>query len=584
MDFSTKTQALKQKIRFILFKYKTPFRIFAGLLVIILILISFFIVTSVSQKRSKNKENNELVFFKSAYVPDQLVVELKSAYTKSELELIQRTFDKLGVIGQQKAYEADKDYLNNFYILQFKEGTDLVNAKSTLDATGIIEASHPNYILTIQDIPNDQYFPNQWDMPKIGMPDVWNTVKGSNNITVAVIDTGIDLTHPDFAGRTIIKGPNYANCANRDPRTKFCLDPPTFDPNDDNGHGTHVAGTIGAVTNNGIGVAGMNWNVTLMAIKSVKADGDGIMTDNINAIQYAMANGVKVINMSLTSGKGQVVRCSDSDMRDLARTIQDAVSQGITVVVAAGNENQDASNEIPPSCPGVITVGATNEQDQRWPKSNYGSDVAIAAPGVDIVSTYKNGTYASSNGTSMAAPHVAGAAALLLSKKNMKPSEIKNCLVNNADTILTDQPIGRRLNVSGAVSNCINPISTILSITPQASPSPTIVSLPNTVIVENPATPIYSSPNTSQPPIAQANPQTPLTVIGQTTTMYNVQLNTGQTGWVAKTSVTVPSPTTALVTNAPTKSAQTKTYTCRQAKGFTPTGAIQIGNLICTPN
>lgn len=569
-------------------------RVIIFLVVIILLLIPVvFLVISKDTKRVA-KIKDEFDYFGALYVPDQLIVRLKEEYTAEDLVLLDRKFNELGVVGQEKAYDSDKSYLVNYYILKFKSGTDLRAAKKDLDSTGIIEDSHPNYIFVIQEVPNDPYYNYQWDLTKIGMPEVWDLASGGSNIKVAVIDTGIDYTHPDFVGRTILKGPNYAYCpGNRNSKTGFCLSPPGVDPMDDHGHGTHVAGTIGAVTNNSTGIAGINPKVTLMAIKTMKNDGKGEMSDNVNAMQYAIEHGANVMNMSLTSSKSRKpLPCSK--VPELQDTINDAISKGIIVVVAAGNSNEDAANEIPTSCSGVIVVGATDAADKRWitnlaTASNYGSRIDISAPGVNIISTYKNGGYSQNTGTSMAAPHVAGAAALLLSlKPKMSFIEIKNCLVNNADSITTDLPIGKRLNVLKAVTACAAKPSP--SPTPTLPPTTTPSDSEKTIVI-NPSLPvstfIYAAPASASNPVAQVNPGTALDVISENQSWYQVKAGT-TTGWVAKANAVTPTPTSSptpipsrggTINLSPTPA---KTYNCSMAKGAVPSGAIQIGNLICT--
>ncbi len=247
---------------------------------------------------------------------------------------------------------------------------------------------------------------------------------GNVNADIAILDTGIDLNHPDlnvYAQKTFVAGTSTAN--------------------DDNGHGTHVAG-IAAAIDNSIGVVGVAPGARLWAVKVLDKSGAGALSDVIAGIDYitAHANEIDVVNMSFGC------QC---DSTALNSAVSNAIAAGITFVAAAGNSGADASTFHPASDPNVIAVGAIADSDGRCggmgPSTQYGNDdtfatfsnygpkVAIAAPGVNILSTYSGGTYTTLSGTSMAAPHVAGAAALYkASHPNASPAEVKSALTNSA--------------------------------------------------------------------------------------------------------------------------------------------------------
>ncbi len=550
-------------------------------IVFLLIIFSFglFFISAQDTNRSEPPQN---FFFSSSYEPDQLIVKLKSNYTKEELLVLDKAFSQAGVLGQQKAYKSKKSYLNDYYLLKFKKDTNLPKAKSILDSTGQIEVSHPNYIFQIQsEVPNDPYYSRQWDFARIGMPAAWDITRGSENIKVAVIDTGIDYNGEEFVGRKIVKGENFAYCKSARNKNGFCMSAPGRDPLDDHGHGTHVAGTIGAMSNNGLGVAGMLWNTTLLAIKTMKSDGRGDMSDNVDGLANAMELGARVINMSLTSGKGTNL-CSN--VPELQKTIDDAVSRGIVVVVAAGNENQDASNEAPPSCSGVIVVGASTMDDKRWPSSNYGPRVDISAPGAGIISSFTGNRYAINDGTSMAAPHVAAAAALILSiNPALTPRAVLSCLVDNADSINTDKPIGKRLNVAKALSACsgikISPASAVVA--PAGLQKVVVGSLPADV---------YLNPSTASPKIGLANPGAAYSFEDENDSWLLIKLQNGTSGWISKTLASKtnvnagPTEASQNIQQKVTTPASSKTYTCRMEGDTSARGTITIGNLICTQN
>ncbi|MDN4595292.1 S8 family peptidase [Polycladomyces subterraneus] len=224
---------------------------------------------------------------------------------------------------------------------------------------------------------------------------VWNAKPVSNagkGVRVGVIDTGIDLTHPDLRGN--IKG-------------GVNLIKPSASPQDDNGHGTHVAGIIAAI-NNRIGVVGVAPAAQLYAIKVLNSRGVGTLSTLIKGIEWAIDHGMHIVNISIGGGT--------SVPGNLVAAINAAVNRGILVVAAAGNNGQANGKgnnvEVPAKIPGAVAVAALAKNNHRAPFSATGPEVDIAAPGVRILSTFKGGRYAVLSGTSQAAPHVAGAAAV----------------------------------------------------------------------------------------------------------------------------------------------------------------------------
>ena len=321
-------------------------------------------------------------------------------------------------------------------------------------------------------IPNDEYFDLQWHLINSGQaggldnedilaPEAWSRRSTSPNITVAVIDTGIQLDHPDLINNIWINsdeiyGNGFDDDGNGYVDDSYGWNFPASSPvpfADE--HGTHVAGIIGAEGNNGIGVTGVSWDVQIMPLDVFNGAKGASDNDIINAIYYAANNGADVINMSL----GQTVEnanLSDYEFYDpygyssYYNALTYAVSQGITVVIAAGND--DLNNDLHLSIPaafseeieGVISVAAlSNSGDLSW-YTNYGSTVTIAAPGGnadgsvigEIISTVPNSDYYGISGTSMASPIVAGSAALVKAENNnLSPANIESVLTNSADKI-----------------------------------------------------------------------------------------------------------------------------------------------------
>ena len=334
-----------------------------------------------------------------------------------------------------------------------KRGRTLAAVKS-LQAMPDVEYVQPNYIYRIAaTTPADPLYPQQWhyfdngsaagqSLGGIGLPDVWAANTGKSSVVVAVLDTGILPDHPGIAGSPnllagydMISDSFMANDGDgRDPdptdpgdgvQAGECGGGLPLNAEEDSWHGTHVAGTIGVgKSNSGIGVTGVNWNVKILPVRVLGKCG-GTTADIADAIRWAAGisvpgvpdntNKAAVINMSL-AGDGA---CSDDQVTQSA--INDAVRAGVSVVVAAGNSAQDASRETPAGCNNVISVAASDPRGYLVTRySNFGSTVKIMAPGGDTQSDQKNGVlsmvkggYAYYNGTSMAAPHVAGVAALL---------------------------------------------------------------------------------------------------------------------------------------------------------------------------
>jgi hypothetical protein len=334
-----------------------------------------------------------------------------------------------------------------------------------------VQYAEPNYIVHSFQTPNDPLFPSMWSLLNTGQnsgtagadikaTQAWNLSTGSSNVVIAVIDTGVDYNHPDLA-TNVFTGPICPGgvvCHGIDTVTGTVQSP--NDPFDDNGHGTHVSGTIGALGNNAVGVTGINWNVTILPCKFLDASGAGNVGDAIKCLDF-------IKSLKDTQGLNIVASNNSWGGFDFSQALQDAIDRqrqsGILFIAAAGNDfsDNDARPVYPASfpLPNVIAVAATDRNDQRAFFSNTGHhSVHLGAPGQDILSTLPGASYGLDSGTSMAAPHVTGVAALLAAQDPTRDwRAIRNLLLAGGDPTpaLQNTVSGRRLNAFGAMT-CTN--------------------------------------------------------------------------------------------------------------------------------
>ncbi|MGS0891397.1 S8 family peptidase [Burkholderia stagnalis] len=324
-----------------------------------------------------------------------------------------------------------------------------------------VDYAEPDHPMKVRDTPSDPDYSQQWYFSDptagIDLPAAWNTTKGSPAVVTAVLDTGY-RPHPDLVGNLL---PGYSFISNVNTsnngltRGPDATDPGdwvtqqelndasgpyyqcTDEPKDSSWHGTRVMGVIGATANNGIGVAGVSWLGRILPVRVLGKCG-GVTSDIADAMRWAAGipvTGVpdnptpaKIINLSL----GGVGACSTT----FQQAIDDVNAKGVTVVVAAGNDGLSTGLDQPANCRGVISVGATDTTGRRASFSNFGSDVTLSAPGVNILSTANTGTttpgadnYSLANGTSLATPQVTGVAALMLAANgNLTPTQIQQKL------------------------------------------------------------------------------------------------------------------------------------------------------------
>lgn len=305
--------------------------------------------------------------------------------------------------------------------------------------------AEPDYrIYASSTTPNDPDYTSgyQWAIDKIDLPEAWDITKGSSSVVVAVIDSGIDGDHPDLAGRI-----NTGLC--RDFTSGYAVS--TGVPTDDCGHGTHVAGIIGAAGNNGIGVSGACWNVSLVSLKVLNEEREGYSSYAAMAIDYARAQNIPIINFSIT-WEGVRGESGEEGEGALKTAIQEYVKRGL-FVCAAGNETgnidaPDAENTDIICYPAsydfrnMIVVGASTKEDEKWVEGmDYASNdglisVDLFAPGANIYSTINTGRYGYMSGTSMASPYVAGVAALIRAEyPEMAMEAIRVAILRSVDIV-----------------------------------------------------------------------------------------------------------------------------------------------------
>jgi len=341
------------------------------------------------------------------YVPGQLIVKFRkhTPFAKRHQAL-----------AESRMALAKSLTLPDYALVTFPPDRDVRLMAASLARNPAIELAEPNYYRYADFAPNDPYYPYQWHLPKIQMPSAWDVSNGAG-VTVAVVDTGVayedfDLyaRAPDLEGTTFVTGTDVVNDDDH--------------PNDDNSHGTHTAGTIAQTTNNGMGVAGIAYGAKIMPVKVLDSDGSGTDAWVAEGIMWTVDHGAQVINLSLGG------RYPSSILEDAVNYAYDA---GVTVVAAAGNDNRSVS--YPAAYENCIAVGAVRYDETRSYYSNYGSALDLVAPGGDltvdqngdgfgdgilqqtfnpITKDYDDFGYWFFEGTSMAAPHVSGVAALLM--------------------------------------------------------------------------------------------------------------------------------------------------------------------------
>lgn len=311
-------------------------------------------------------------------VRGQLVLRPKAGASQSA---VSRALAKAGVRNRRRMHGVRGEVVN-------MPARELANAERQLRLSGLFKSVERDYLASVAAIPNDPNFPSQWGLPRTGVPAAWNHSIGGASATVAVLDTGVDLTHPDLIG-SLLPGYDFIN--------------DDADPTDDHGHGTRMSGIIAATWNNSVGIAGVAPASSLIPVKVLADDGIGPYSAIAEGITWATDQGARVINLSLSGSSA-------------SQALQDAVSyalaNGAVCIASAGNDG--SSDAIyPAATSGAVAVGAIDEFDNHAWFSNTGAWLSHSSPGVSVLTTDLGGGYAPSSGTSPAAAFSSGVFSLL---------------------------------------------------------------------------------------------------------------------------------------------------------------------------
>ena len=366
-------------------------------------------------KKVRHPEQNEGT---SHYLVDHVVVKFRGEPTEQQLAQIQEDIGCRRVRRLGYTYVFESERLNAKQMMDYfrdRWNPEYVEPHYIYLTNGIKRTSGQSRAQSDEEstfAPNDELFAAyQWNLPNIGTLKGWQLGKGSEAVKVAVIDTGVDLDHPDLAGR-LAEGINLVD--------------ENAPPEDDVGHGTHVAGIIAATVDNYEGVAGMSWYNQVMPIKVLDHTGAGSTYDVARGIIWATDNGASVINLSL----GNYV-----DAEFLHDAIRYAYDRDVVLIAATGNDNTEDPG-YPAAYPEVLAVSATDSSKRRSVFSNYGDYLDVVAPGETIASTYFENQYAALSGTSMASPHAAALAAMIRSlNPDLTNEEVMDIMRKSADDL-----------------------------------------------------------------------------------------------------------------------------------------------------
>lgn len=389
------------------------------------------------------------------YAPGEVLVKFSPDAVRAEAI---NSLEKLGV-APARSLSPELD------VWTAEVGSELQAVERLLSIPGV-EHAQPNYYYRATALPDDPYFDFQWAHERTNAQEAWDITTGSANVIIAILDTGIDESHPELSNK-LVYPKDYVDFDNN--------------PHDGNGHGTHVAGIAAGRGNNGVGIAGVSWGTRIMPVRVLDDNGSGYTTSVVQGIRWAYQHGAKVINLSLSGTfKDDFVQ----------QAINEAYNAGTLVVAAMGNDFfEDNSAHYPAAMDNVLAVGATSRFDGRAYYSNTGSHIDVSAPGGAIIYDFYDGIFSTTptyltysmaqdeiqtnydymQGTSMATPYVAGLAALIFSvDPGLSPAQVESIIKTSADDLGSpgfDNEFGYgRVNLQKALEKAMENIPELFSI------------------------------------------------------------------------------------------------------------------------
>ncbi len=390
------------------------------------------------------------------YRKNEIFVRFKYTNKASYEKISKKINSQIGTIVLKEYNE-----VKGLQLVKIPENTSLQGALAKYKKNSNVLYAEPDYAYIKDSIPDDTYYNNQWGLSQINASAAWNITTGSHKVIIAVIDSGIDLTHLDLKANIWINTGEIPGNKIDDDHNGYIDDVYGWNfvgnnnnVTDDDGHGTHVAGIIGSVGNNSKGVTGVMWSATIMSLKFLDKDGNGYINDAVSAIRYATKMGASIISCSWGGN-------------EYSQALKDVIDASSALVVcAAGNGDVGENNDVSPIYPAcftsknIISVAATDENDKLASFSDYGvNSVDVAAPGTYICSTLPGSHYGYMQGTSMAVPYVSGLAGLIKSvRPNLTALQIKYTILNNVDYIgsLAGKILtGGRINALKSLTNII---------------------------------------------------------------------------------------------------------------------------------
>jgi len=415
-------------------------RIFLIVIFIVFILVNISCINLLNASKLENK----FTFKNNGFRSKEFIIKLKKLNNATLfLNDNKNKYDIISMENKLNYLSNSNILLKNIYLIRTTEDEYIQSMQDEFSHYSFIEYIEPNYLRYADYLPNDAYFGNQWALFNTGQykstldadidaTDSWNITTGNGKIIVAVIDTGVDYTHPDLINNIWMNEDEISNNNIDDDQNGYIDDTQGWDfhnndnnPMDDYGHGTQCSGIIAAEGDNNIGIAGLCWNVNIMPIKALAKNGYGDVVSITESIIYATDNGADVISMSLGSSISSILE---------EEAIDYAYSNGVIIVASAGNDN-NYDKHYPAGYENVIAVSSVDNNYNKSYFSNKGDWIDVAAPGENIISTYPGNYYLNISGTSASAPFVSGLSALILTRNsNLSNQDVRNLIRNNTDT------------------------------------------------------------------------------------------------------------------------------------------------------